>query len=177
VQFRIGAILFLDRQDGIYFPESEESMSTTETISSQLLKDINLLIAAHDHLIAAKKILRQQYPNELEQITPSPSFAIWLYFRGYDTDEKVYSFIKKEWDSFAGMKDQLWVGGDTPDRTEIVLEADSLLDRIDMCIGLISQKTLVAKPVQTVRDYGWHPNQHLRKIHAFAQAASDIGVL
>lgn len=145
----------------------------SEANASKLLKDIKVLISAHDRLLAAKQRLRQEYPEQHEQVCESPAFAAWLYFRGHETEQQVYKFVKEAWDSFEGDKSQLWVW-QTPDQTEPLPQADHLLDRIDMCMGLIAQKTLTKKPVESVRDHGWHPSQHLRRILAFAQAANDI---
>ena len=145
----------------------------TETNTQQLLKDINALIAAHDRLLGAKQRLSQEYPGEHEQVCASPSFAAWLYLHGHKTDEQVYAFVKKAWDLFGSDKSQLWAW-QTPDTTEPLTDADQLLDRMDMCMGLIAQKTTTVKPVESVRDYGRHPSQHLKRILAFARAANDV---
>lgn len=145
----------------------------SETHASKLLKDIKLLTSAHDRLLAAKQKLRQEYPAQHEQVSECPAFAAWLYFRGHQTEEQVYKFVKEAWDSFEGDKSQLWVW-QTPDQTEPLSEVDCLMDRVDMCMGLIAQKTLTKKPVESVRDHGWNPIQHLRRILAFAQAASEV---
>jgi len=144
--------------------------------AARLLEDIELVIAAHDRLIAAKERIRSLDPSRQHgEIANSPVLATWLYFKGFKTDEQVLAFIKEAWDKLEGKKSQLWVWHG-PDHDEPIPEGDRLLDRIDMAMGLIAQRTQTAVPVKSVRDYGWHPEQHLRKILAFAQAATDLSV-
>jgi len=146
-----------------------------ESQAAILLEDIQLVIAAHDRLIAAKERIRNLNPSQHEQITNSPVSATWLYFKGFKTDEQVFAFINQAWDKFEGNKGLFWAWYG-PDHDDPIPEADRLLDRIDMAMGLIAQRTQTAVPVKSVRDYGWHPEQHLRKILAFAQAATDLSV-
>ena len=47
-----------------------------------LLKDIELLIGAHDRLIAAKERINAIDPKQFEQIKVSSIFAAWLFFKG-----------------------------------------------------------------------------------------------
>lgn len=138
-----------------------------------LLTDIQLLIAAHDRLVAAKERIQKSNPTQHEQIDSSSAFAAWLYFKGHTTDDQVFAFLKTAWDNFTGDKSQLWVGHG-PNQDEPITESDRFLDRIDMAIGLVAQNTQVTVPVKSVRESGWHPEQHLRRILAFAQAASDL---
>ncbi|MFH0802941.1 MAG: hypothetical protein V2A78_11245 [bacterium] len=145
-----------------------------ESVATKLLKDIEFLIDAHDRLMTAKRRIRELDPGAHEQISHSPSLAAWLHLKGYVTDDQVFDFIKKAWDEYEGDKSQFWVWHG-PDHDDPAAEVDRLLDRIDMSMGLIAQNTQTQKPIDSVRDYGWHPEPHLRRILAFAQAASDLG--
>jgi len=144
-----------------------------ESAAACLLKDIQTLIAAHYRLMAAKQRIRDASPSTHEQIDSSPNFASWLNFKGYTTEEQVFAFLKNAWDSFTGDKSQLWVWHG-PHEDDPSSESDRFLDRIDMALGLVSQATQTTSPVKSVRDAGWHPEQHLRRILAYAQAAVDL---
>lgn len=144
-----------------------------ESHATTLLADIQLLIEAHDRLLAAKERIRKSDPSQHEQIDSSPALAAWLYFKGLETDEQVFTFVKTAWDNYVGNKSQLWVWHGS-DKDEPITESVRFLDRIDMAMGLVGQRTQTTMPVKSVRDSGWHPDQHLRRILAFAQAASDL---
>lgn len=143
-----------------------------ESHAAILLKDIELLIASHDRLLAAKKRITD--PSMREHINNSPSFAAWLYFKGFQTEDHIFTFIKNACDKYEVEESQFWVWRE-PDRDDPMPEVDRLLVRIDMAMNLIAQNTQTKVPVKSVSEYGWGPvDQHLRKILAFAQAATDL---
>ena len=142
------------------------------TPATTLLSDIQLLIESHDRLLTVKERIHKMAPTELEQINSSPDLAAWLYFKGLKTEEQVFEYVKAVWDN-CNDKGQLWFWHG-PDHDEPITESIRFLDRIDMAMGLVGQQTHTAVPVKSVRDCGWHPDQHLRRILAFAQAAVDL---
>lgn len=57
---------------------------------------------------------------------------------------------------------------------EPIPDADRLLYRIDMAMGLIAQKTQAQMPVENVQHWDSRDHERLRKILSFVQAAVDL---
>jgi len=150
-----------------------------QQVAKKTLKSLAEVIDAYDECAGVIARIREEYSDNLLQISPNIEFAVWAKLRFQGDWRAFHDFVKKAVEDYSGGdlgpddKSQLWVC-ETPDKQRPEPGVKRLLDSVDVGLHYCAKELRMELPAETVYEHGWHQRDHLARLHEFCLALGDV---